>query len=187
MSFEMATQRIVLTYRDYEALPADGRRYQILDGELFVTAAPVPLHQRTVGNLYARLRRHVEEQGIGEMFISPIAVILAETTIVEPDLVYLDIDRAPFVTGRGIAGPPTLVIEVLSPSTMAVDRGAKMQLYARYGVPYYWIADAEARCLEAYELAQDAYRLVRRATGATPVSLPPFSDLHFVPDSILPA
>jgi Uma2 family endonuclease len=67
---EMPT-RVVLTYREYAALPADGRRYELHDGELFVTAAPGSLHQRLVGGLFALLREHVNAHGLGEVFVSP--------------------------------------------------------------------------------------------------------------------
>src|SRR5256885_16625051 len=81
--------RIVLTYRDYEALPADGRRYELHDGQLFVTAAPGLPHQRLVGRLFILLQKHVEAYGLGEVFVSPVDCILSDTTIVQPDVVYL--------------------------------------------------------------------------------------------------
>ena len=180
----MAIHRVVLTYEDYLAMPDDGRRYEILDGEVAVTATPVTLHQRIVGNLYWVLRRHVEPRGLGEVFVAPLTVILANTTVVEPDVVYVDTGRAGLVTDRGIHGAPTLAIEVLSPSTATSDRGPKFQLYARYGVPYYWIADTDARVLEGYELATGAYRLVDQLHGQGQVALPPFPDLALVLDEL---
>ena len=180
----MATQRVVLTYEDYAATPSDGQRYQILEGEVFVTAAPVPLHQRVVGRLHELLAPHVREHRIGEMFLSPIAVILAQTTIVEPDLVYLDAARASLVSDRGIEGAPTVLVEVLSPSTTKIDRGTKRQLYARYGVPFYWIVDPRVRSIEVHELTDADYRLVTSASGPSPVALPPFPDLAFAPESL---
>lgn len=183
----MAT-RVVLTYRDYEALPeGDGRHYQILDGELFVTASPAPRHQRILGRLNDIVRRHVLDRGLGEVLFAPVAVILADTTVVEPDLVYLDRERQRLVSARAIDGPPTLVVEILSPSTAAVDRGTKRQLYSRYGVPFYWIVDPVARSLEAYALGEGADTLVTRATGSMSMSLPPFPDLAFAPDSLWPS
>jgi Uma2 family endonuclease len=179
-------ERAIRTYRDYEALPADGRRYEILDGELSVTPAPVPRHQRVSGTLYSILRSHVLARGLGEVLYAPIDVILADTTIVQPDLVYLDPTRAHLVSDRGIEGPPTLVIEILSPSTTRIDRGIKPDLYQRYGVPYYWIVDANARTVEAYGLAEGRYALLARVSGAGPVSLPPFPDLAFAPASLWP-
>lgn len=162
--------RVVLTYRDYEALPADGRRYELYDGELAVTAAPVPVHQRVLLRLVVALDQHVRSRGLGEVFASPIDCILSETTVVEPDIAFVAADRASAVSGRGIEGPPTLVIEILSPSTAAIDRGVKLQLYARYGVPYYWIVDAGARTLEVRALAAGVYRPVTDG-------LPPFTGL----------
>ena len=180
----MAIERVVLTYEDYLAMPDDGRRYEILDGEIAVTATPVTLHQLIVGNLYWVLRGHIHGRRLGQVYLSPITVILANTTVVEPDLVYVDNGRADLVGERGINGAPSLLIEVLSPSTAANDRGPKFQAYARYGVPCYWIVDTDARALEAYELGVDGYRLVDRAHGETPVSLPPFPDLVLVPEEL---
>ena len=182
----MSGERAVLTYRDYEALPADGRRYEILDGELSVTPAPVPRHQRVSGALHLLLSPYVAARRLGEVLYAPVDVILADTTIVQPDLVYLDLTRAHLVSDRGIEGPPTLVIEILSPSTTRIDRGIKTDLYRRYGVPYYWIVDADARTVEAYGLADDRYALLARVSGAGPVSLSPFPDLAFAPASLWP-
>lgn len=182
----MKSQRVVLTYKEYEALPADGRRYEIHDGELSVTAAPTPRHQRISANLNEILRQHVKTRGLGEVLYAPIDCILADTTIVQPDLVYLETSRLSLVSERGIEGAPTLVVEVLSPGTTVIDRTTKSQLYARYGVPYYWMVDFEARSVEAYALAEGSYRLVQRASGNDPVSLPPFLDLGLVPASLWP-
>jgi len=90
------------------------------------------------------------------------------------------------VSGRGIEGAPTLVVEILSPSTTLIDRSTKRQLYRRHGVPYYWIVDHEARAIEAYQLSAGDYQLVTRASGPSAVSLPPFPDLSLVPASLWP-
>ena len=182
----MPGERVILTYKEYEALPADGRRYEIHNGELSVTPAPSPHHQRMIGDLYTILRQHVKSGGLGEVLLSPIDCILSDITIVQPDLVYLDTARASLVSNRGIEGPPALVIEVLSPSTTEIDRSTKRQLYARHGVPYYWIVDSEGRAVEAYFLSAGGYQLAARATGPEAVSLPPFPDLAFVPASLWP-
>jgi len=182
----MGGERVILTYKDYEALPADGRRYEIHEGELSVTPAPSPRHQRIIGKLYKVLDQHVNARGLGEILFAPLDVILGETTVVQPDLVYPDTTRLSLVSGRGIEGPPTLVVEILSPATTIIDRSTKRQLYARHGVPYYWIVDPEARTTEAYTLAEGSYQLSARAAGPEAVSLPPFPDLAFVPASIWP-
>jgi Uma2 family endonuclease len=178
------TSRVILTYRDYEALPADGRRYELHEGELSVTPAPSPRHQRISRNLYRVLDRHVEDRRLGEVLYAPLDCILSDTTVVQPDLVYLDASRLQAVSARGIEGPPTLIVEILSPATASIDRSTKRQLYARHGVPFYWIVDPEARALEAYVLAVQGYDLAVRATGSQPVSPPPFSGLALIPDDL---
>ena len=169
--------RVVLTYREYAALPADGRRYELHDGELFVTAAPGLGHQRLVGSLFVLLREHVNARGLGEVFVSPVDCILSDTTVVQPDVVYLEAGRASLASARGIEGPPTLAVEILSPSTLAVDRGVKLQLYARYRVSYYWIVNPEARSVEAYVLTREAFQLTGTLAGTERRALPPFPEL----------
>lgn len=181
----MAT-RVILTYKDYEALPADGRRYELHEGELSVTPAPSPQHQEVSLNLVVILHHYVKTQGLGKVLEAPIDCILSDTTIVQPDIVYIETARLPAISTRGIEGAPTLVVEILSPSTAQIDRSVKFQLYARYGVPYYWIADPDARSIEAYRLAEGAYELAGRLAGSEAVSLPPFPDLALAPTSIWP-
>lgn len=169
------TARGALTYEDYCALPDDGRRYEILDGELGVTPAPAPRHQKVVLNLASALDKHVRAHDLGEVYVAPIDVILARTSVVQPDLVFVRAERLSLVTARAIEGPPDLVVEVLSPTTEARDRGVKRELYARFGVPHYWLLDSEARRLTAYALAGTTYRQVAERTGTaefTPTLFP---------------
>ena len=178
--------RVILTYKDYEALPADGRRYELHDGELCVTPAPSPRHQEVSGNLWEALRQHVRARGLGKVFYSPIDCLLSETTIVQPDIVYVAADSLSIISARAIEGPPTLVIEVVSPSTTKIDRGAKLQLYARYGVPYYWIVEPDLQEIVAYALRTGTYDRAGRLVGAQPVALPPLRDLLLDPASLWP-
>ena len=133
------------------------------------------------------LRAHVRARSLGLVLYAPLDVILSDTTVVQPDLVYLDAARAGLLTAQGIEGPPTLVVEILSPSTRAIDRDAKLLLYARHRVPHYWIVDPEARAVEAYVLGPDGYALALRATGDAPVSPPPFESLALIPAALWPA
>jgi Uma2 family endonuclease len=93
----MAT-RVVLTYKDYEALPADGRHYELHEGELSVTRTPTPARQRITRNLLMLLQNHVETRNLGEVLSSPIDCILSDASIVQPDLVYLDQRHLSLVT-----------------------------------------------------------------------------------------
>ena len=182
----MPGERVILTYKDYEALPADGRRYEIHDGELSITRTPSPYHQLISGNLTTILWQHVKGHQLGEVYFAPIDCILSDITIVQPDLLYLDTTRLSLISDRAIEGPPTLVIEIVSPSTTMIDRSTKPLLYAKYGVPYYWIVDPEARTIEVHVLLEGRYQLAARAFGSEAVSLPPFPDLAFVPGSLWP-
>ncbi|HEY7647733.1 MAG TPA: Uma2 family endonuclease [Methylomirabilota bacterium] len=182
----MSPRHAVLTYHDYAALPNDGRRYEIHDGELSVTPAPSPQHQRCAANLFRILDTHVRAFGLGEILFAPLDVILSDTSIVQPDLVYLASDRLDVVSRRGIEGPPTLAVEILSPSTTAIDRATKPGLYARHGVPFFWLLDPDAGIIEAYRLGGDRYALALRAWGPAPVDLPPFPGLALVPTSLWP-
>ena len=178
------TARAVLTYADFAALPNDGNRYELLDGELFVTPAPAPRHQIILANLVRALDGYVRSRRLGMVLFAPLDVIFADTVVAEPDLVYLDNARMSLISHRGIEGAPALLAEVLSPSTSRTDRSVKFALYARYQVPFYWIVDPEARTLEAYRLEGASYVLAMRASGATPCGPPPFEDLGLVAESL---
>jgi len=180
------TARVALTYQDYAALPEDGKRYEIHDGELCVMTAPTSDHQIVSAKLFMILATHVTAHNLGLVLYAPLDVILAATTIVQPDLVYLDSERLPALQRRGVEGPPTLAIEVLSPTTSTTDRTTKRDLYARYGVPYLWLVDPKAHAIESHVLRAGHYDLTVRASGARPVDLPPFTGLGLVPSSLWP-
>lgn len=157
---------IKLTYADYAELPNDGRRYEILDGDLAVTPAPIPRHQAVSRNLQRILDRHVVENGLGQMFYAPIDVILADTTIVQPDLLFIAAGREALITERAIEGPPDLVVEILSKYSVRQDRVTKAILYARFEIPHYWVLDPHARTFEEHVLEATGYRLAAAALDA---------------------
>ena len=129
--------KIVLTYEDYCALPNDGRRYEILEGELFVTPSPSRAHQRLSANLFMILNSHGRDRDLSEVFYAPFDVILEKTSVVVPDLLFVSRDRLGIVTDRGVEGAPDLIVEILSPGTAHRARLDKAQLYARHGVRRY--------------------------------------------------
>jgi Uma2 family endonuclease len=168
---------IKLTYDDYLVLPNDGLRYEILDGDLEMTPAPSPRHQAVSRNLQRLLDRHVTDNRLGCIYDAPIDVILAPTTIVQPDLLFLAAARQHLVSERAIEGPPDLIVEILSPSTARMDQVAKAALYARFGVTCYWIVDPAARTVEIHTLTDGSYRLAATHAGTERFSAPPLPGL----------
>jgi len=175
--------RALLTYSDYAALPDDGRRYELHRGKLSAIPTPGTRHQRALIALGSRIYGHVRSRGLGTVFLAPTDCILSNVTVVQPDILYIATDRLTIISERAIEGAPTLVVEVLSPSTAHLDRDRKMKLYAEHGVPYYWIVDPESHSVEAYALTGAAYAPAARLTSE-PAALPPLSDLTLDPASI---
>jgi len=167
-----------LTYEDLVTLPEDGRRYEILDGDLVVSASPVTRHQRVSRNLEFILHAHVRASGRGAVFDAPIDVVLDRHTVVVPDLVYVSKERASIVQPRGIVGAPDLVVEILSPATAERDRGAKAKLYARFGIDHYWVLDAEKETLTVFRREGDSYAPRGEYVGPVVVRAEPFAELE---------
>ena len=124
-----------MSFTDLEQMPDDGRRRELYDGEVWVVPAPIPRHQVVVDNLKRILQRYSEDHG-GLSFISPIDIVFSEYNVVQPDIVFFSQARRSLIDfDKVIRHPPDLAIEVLSPGTLANDRGRKMRMFARFGVP----------------------------------------------------
>ena len=145
----MAHQPQVFTYDDLQRMPDDGLRREVLGGELSVTPAPNTAHQRIVRHLLVALDTYATRTG-GEVFQAPYDVYFSPLDAVQPDLVFLAADRLALIGEQRVSGAPSLVIEVLSPESVQRDRVRKRALYARYGVPEYWIVDPEHRTIEMH-------------------------------------
>lgn len=133
------------TYTEFVDLPDDGTRYEILDGVLVKEGAPTEPHQAANRELLVSLLavlRPEERQGL---YFAPLAVILDDRNVFQPDLIYVRPDRHSMIDRRGILGPPDMVVEILSPSTRDRDLVPKRRAYAGFGVREYWILDLMAR------------------------------------------
>jgi Uma2 family endonuclease len=173
-----------LTYEDYCALPEDGRRYQLIEGDLDVTPAPSATHQRVSRNLEFFLTEHIRRHRLGAIFDAPIDVLFAPDTVVQPDIVFITRERLSVVTERGVEGPPDLVVEILSPKTRRIDRTVKMRVYARFGVRECWLVDPEALSFEIFKLSGGAYLLAQAASGKETASSELFPGLTLALDQI---
>jgi Uma2 family endonuclease len=171
--------RAVLNWEHYLELPNDGKRYEIIDGELYVSPAPSEKHQRVATTLTAILVVHNVAHRIGAVYAAPFDVRLAWSDIVQPDLLFVSRQRANVITSARIDGAPDLVVEIISPSSVKTDEDTKRNLYAKYGVKYYWIIEPLEEWIRAYELGADGlYELVAEAHGSETFSAPPFVDLQ---------
>ncbi|WEK53623.1 MAG: Uma2 family endonuclease [Candidatus Cohnella colombiensis] len=157
-----------VTYEVYAAMPEDGYRYEIFDGELeMMSPGPSVVHQGIVGKLQFILRNTCHSEYT--ILIAPLDVILSPTNVVQPDLLMIHNTRLNLVTMRGVEGAPDLVVEIISPGSRSRDKVKKLRIYVQHGIPEYWIIDSESRVLEQYLLAGDHYELGNLFEGDDPV------------------
>jgi len=147
-------------------MPDDGHRYEIIEGELFVSPAPTIKHQMVSLNLTMILGAHVRANQLGRVLTAPCTVRLTPDEPVEPDLFFVSRDRERIVGDQAVNGPPDLIVEILSPSGTGRDRVTKFNRYAQVGVAEYWIIDPAEETVEQYALEEGGYvRLAPHADG----------------------
>jgi Uma2 family endonuclease len=156
----MATRGVRFLASDIWDAPEDGKIYEVIDGDLYVSPSPAWRHQRQLSNLNHFVDNWVRTHDLGFVVFAPTGVVLDPETGVEPDLIFISHTRANLISERGVEGGPDLVVEVLSPSTEARDRGIKMRAYARASVDHYWILDTAGPRIEERVLENGEYRLV---------------------------
>ena len=162
----MPVQGSRLSYADLERMPDDGKRYELYDGEAVVVPAPVPRHQLAALDIMRALDAYATGHG-GVVLISPIDIVFTDHDVLQPDIVFFTAARAHVIDlDRAIRDAPDLAVEVLSKSTAARDRGRKKEMFARFGVPEYWIVDPLAKTIEVYTLTGNTYQLAQRAEGS---------------------
>lgn len=159
-------QAIHLTIRDYEVLPDDGNRYEIIDGRLEVTPAPSFRHQSVSRDLLVSLVNWVRPRRLGEVFAAPADVQLAFDAIVQPDLLFISSERSSILGPQRCKGAPDLVVEIFSHASALRDTEVKRSLYARHGVREYWLVDLDLEQIVVLTLSETGYEeLVRVGEG----------------------
>ena len=154
-------------------------RYELYDGEVILVATPFPRHQRVAMHVGEVLTDYEQETG-GLAFVSPIDIVFSEYDVVEPDLTFFRQERRHLIDMMAATqAAPDLVVEVLSRSTEARDRGRKMRMLAKYGVPEYWIVDPVNNTLEVYALRGGAYELAGTYDDRDDVTSPTLPGLSF--------
>jgi len=152
----------MLTLTDLDAID-DGNRYELIHGDIYLLAAPAAPHVLVSSRLLKCIQSYLGN-GRCEAFHAPADVYLFNrpgdpgnsiTTVVQPDLFVICDPKQ--IGERGFYGPPTLVIEILSPSTAAMDRFIKYEKYQQAGVKEYWIVDPQHRTASVYTLTDGRY------------------------------
>ena len=148
-----------LTYQDYAKTP-DDERYELIDGELLVVPAPNIAHQGSHASLGSLMWSFVRQHDLGRVFLAPTDVVLSDTDVVQPDVLFISKEREHIISEANIQGAPDLVVEILSPSTSRRDWREKRQLYAEHGVGEYWTADASNKVVYVMLLKNGVLEIV---------------------------
>ncbi|MBL8146570.1 MAG: Uma2 family endonuclease [Anaerolineae bacterium] len=140
------------TAADWERLPDDGNRYEIIEGVLYVSTAPSYFHQWIVLALYEQFGIPARNAGLGYSMVAPIGVFMEGAAPVQPDFLLIRAENAHIIRDRRIYGVPDLIIEVMSPGSAAYDEGVKLEAYAAAGVPEYAVVNPAERSVTVYQL-----------------------------------
>ena len=139
-------------YSDYARLPDDGNRYEVIDGELLVTPAPSPLHQRLCFRLAMALEAYVERNGLG-VVLPDVDLLFQTGQFLRPDFLVAPGSPREGITKRGVEKAPSLVAEILSPTSGSIDLVKKPARYGDFGIAEYWVLDPEERCAWVWRFA----------------------------------
>lgn len=177
------------TYEDYLRLPTDGRRYEIVQGVLYVASAPSYIHQYVVGEIHAELRHFVKKNKLGIVLPAPFDVRLPnQRGVIQPDVLFIRAENMPDPETVAFRGVPDLVVEVLSPSTRRYDTSIKLDAYEQAGVREYWIVDPIARFALVYSLPENGseYVLAGEFTPKEHLTSPLLPDFSLLLADVLP-
>ena len=144
------------TYEDLLYAPDNGKRYEVLEGDLIVSPSSNRKHQRAVHRLHAWLTTW-EDADRGQVYTAPFDVVLSQRDVVEPDLLFIAKDRLHILTDENVQGAPDLVVEVISEGSRRRDAITKRHIYEHYAVRFYWLVDPEEETVRVFELRDGAY------------------------------
>ncbi|MFN8489604.1 MAG: Uma2 family endonuclease [Caldilineaceae bacterium] len=173
------------TYEDYLQLPNDGKRYEIIEGVLYVANAPSFQHQYTVHQLDRQIGNFVNEQQLGYVIPAPFEVHLsALSRPVQPNITFIRVERINAPSLQIFEGAPDLIVEVLSPESIRRDRVIKFTAYEAVGVTEYWIANPNARTVEVYLLARGEYVTLGEFKNAETIQSQVLAGIEIVTNSL---
>ena len=158
----MVNPNVRLTYQDYINLPeSDDKRYELIDGELYLAPSPTPNHQFISIRLSKAIDDYAQSHGLGNVLYAPLDVVLSNQDVFQPDILFVSRNRESIISESNIQGAPDLVVEILSPGTADRDRTIKRARYSVHGVQEYWMVDPQANTIEVLTAGQDDFETVQ--------------------------
>ena len=133
------------TVADWEKMPDDGRRYEIINGVIWVSTAPILFHEWITQEIIATMRVQLVDTGVAFVFSAPVGVFMPNCDPVEPDLIVIRQNDLDLLKDHRVYGVPALLVEILSRGSVRYDSETKREAYARAGVPEYWIVRPQER------------------------------------------
>jgi Uma2 family endonuclease len=173
-----SANKVQFTYEDYRHTPDDGKRYEIIDGDLCVSLPPPVNHQVIAGNLLFTLAKFLKLHPIGEVILGPLEVYFSKINIAQPDIIFISKARWHIVKPTKVKGAPDLVIEVPSPGTAKRDRTIKAKMYAQFGVREYWLPKEKTATVEIFRLQDRKLVSVARLGKSDVLTSPLFPGLE---------
>ena len=146
-----------MTADEVLAIPPDGKRYELIDGEFITHSTPYVRHQAVLGNLLFRLGRYCDSNGVAEVLLGPLDVVLSDDSVVEPDGMVIRKERWSIVGENYIVGAPDIIVEIVSDETRKLDEFVKPKLYERLGVGEYWLVDPSIDLVKIYRRRGTAF------------------------------
>ncbi len=164
----------ILTVADLDLMPDDDNRYELFEGEVFVSRAPGLPHQTVLANLLFLLQLHLKEHPVAKVWPNP-GVIFDNFNAALPDIVFVSKEHIPAIaSGDKVTGAPDLAIEIVSPGAENErrDRIVKRQAYSKFGVREYWVVDSYTETIDVYRLDQGQLLLVTTLTNSDQLTTP---------------
>ncbi len=150
----------------------EGTLAEVIENQLYISPAPNPFHQRSSIRLSSAIFSFVEEHGLGEVFSAPTDLFLDENSnAVQPDIFFFSPQSNVVVDINGVHGTPDLIIEILSPGNKNFDLKKKKDLYEKFGVKEYWVADPDSKAAKGFELKQSLYQPIGDFKGQIKLKL----------------
>jgi len=146
------------TYQDYLKL-LDEKRYEIINGDLFMVLAPNLFHQDISRNLEYLMWNYVREKNLGVVYYAPVDIVLSKENVFQPDIVFVSRDNFGILKEKAIFGVPDLVVEIISPSSIYNDMNVKREIYEKFGVKGYWIVDPANKAIQIFTLESGKFKL----------------------------